>query len=92
MNVFPSQIEELLLRDARLAAHYQIRLTRARNLDEMSVIVEPSASDASGSEPARLLRERIKVLVGISVEIEVVAAGTLERSQGKAKHVLDLRV
>ena len=92
VNVFPSQIEELLLRDARLAPHYQIRLTRARNLDEMSVIVEPSASDASGSEPARLLRERIKVLVGISVEIEVVAAGTLERSQGKAKHVLDLRV
>ena len=92
VNVFPSQIEELILRDARLAPHYQLRLKRVRNLDEMTVVVEPAVSDADGAEPARLLRERVKVLVGITVEIELAPVGTIARSQGKAKHVFDSRV
>ena len=92
VNVFPSQIEELILRDSRLAPHYQIRLARPRTLDEMTVVVESAHPGADGSEPARLLRDRIKVLIGISVEIELAAVGTIARSQGKAKHVFDSRV
>ena len=91
VNVFPSQIEELILRDARLAPHYQLRLTRSLNLDVLTVIVELAFADANGSEAAQVLRERIKVLIGISAEIEVASIGTIARSQGKAKHIIDSR-
>jgi phenylacetate-CoA ligase len=91
VNVFPTQIEELILRDGRLAPQYQLRLERSGNLDELTVVVELSAGDADGEACSKLLRERVKELVGVSASIEVVAAGTIPASQGKAKHVFDLR-
>jgi len=91
VNVFPTQIEELILRDPRLAADYRIRLTRDGNLDEITVIVAPAHESADAADCAKVLRERIKTFVGISAVIELVPPGTFEASQGKAKRVDDRR-
>jgi phenylacetate-CoA ligase len=91
VNVFPTQIEELVLLDARLAPHYQLRLTRAGNLDEMTVIVEAAGDASDAAASAQTLRGRIKERVGITVAVEVAPPGTLPPSQGKARHVFDLR-
>jgi len=93
VNVFPSQIEELILRDPSLAPHYQIVVERAGNLDEMTVSVEPAsgASDESNARAAASLRDRIKTFVGINVRIEVLPRGTIEPSAGKARRVFDRR-
>jgi phenylacetate-CoA ligase len=91
VNVFPTQIEELILRDPRLAPQYQLRLTRTGNLDEIAVIVELAAGTTEGAECANVLRGRIKTLVGISATVEIAPTGTIPPSEGKAKHVFDLR-
>jgi len=91
VNVFPTQIEELVLRDARFAPHYQLRLTREGNLDALAVIVELANDSADGPACAKLLKDRIKTMVGVSANIELAPAGTIEPSAGKAKHVFDLR-
>jgi phenylacetate-CoA ligase len=93
VNVFPSQIEELILSEPALAPHYQIVLERLGALDEMTVVVEPATgtdTDDAGDVPARL-RNRIKALVGVSAGVALVPAGTIEPSQGKAKRVVDHR-
>lgn len=93
VNVFPSQIEEQILRCKGLAPHYRIDLTRPERMDVVTVHVELKAgsldSDASAAE--RELRHHIKNVIGISVEIRVRAANSLERSSGKAVRVRDLR-
>lgn len=93
VNVFPTQIEELVLREAALAPSYRIELDRRGALDEMMVIVEPAAvADAARTQAAAVsLRERIKTFVGVSVRIEVAPPGTIEPSAGKAKRVIDRR-
>ena len=95
VNVFPSQIEELILKRPELAPHYQCVLTREGPMDNLKVVVETSAGMAQDSIEARaaakLLQHEIKVYIGSSVEIELRAEGGVERSQGKAKRVVDLR-
>ncbi|MDQ2859015.1 MAG: phenylacetate--CoA ligase [Candidatus Eremiobacteraeota bacterium] len=91
VNVFPTQIEELVLRDPRLAPHYQLRLTREGNLDALAVVVELASESADGPACMKLLKDRIKTLVGVTANIELAPAGTIEPSAGKAKHVFDLR-
>ncbi len=91
VNVFPTQIEELILRDARLAPQYQIKLTRAGALDSMTVIVEPASGANEAGDASTVLRERIKTLVGVTTTVELVTPGTIPQSQGKAKHVFDFR-
>jgi len=91
VNVFPTQIEELVLRDPRLAPDYRIRLERRGRLDEMTVVVAQAASGGDTADSAALLRERIKTHVGVSVRVEVAAPGFFEASQGKAKRVIDER-
>jgi phenylacetate-CoA ligase len=95
VNVFASQIEELLLKVPGLTPHYQLVLTRARQLDELAVEVECQGA-AAGDEAlrtrlARELAESIKTCIGISSEVRVCAPGTLARSSGKAQRVLDRR-
>jgi phenylacetate-CoA ligase len=90
VNVFPSQIEALILQDARLAPHYLLELRREGRLDSLTVRVEPRA-DGSAAETADALGHRIRTVLGIGVRVEIAAAGTIERSAGKAKRVLDLR-
>jgi len=93
VNVFPTQIEELMLRDASLAPHYQIHITRPKNLDEMTVLVERVASIGSvdGDAAGKRLAHNIKSLVGVSAEVKVLPPGGIERSLGKAKRVVDKR-
>jgi phenylacetate-CoA ligase len=93
VNVFPTQIEELMLRDAALAPHYQIEITRPGNLDEMTVIVErvPAAGSIDGEDAGKRLAHLIKSLIGVSADVKVLAPGGIERSLGKAKRIVDKR-
>jgi phenylacetate-CoA ligase len=97
VNVFPSNIEAVLAKEEKLAPHYLLELRRPGSLDELDVIVETRAALAgktSGAELAELERRAehsIKTFVGVTAKVRVVEPGTLERSQGKAKRVLDLR-
>jgi phenylacetate-CoA ligase len=94
INVFPTQIEELILRDQRLAPHYQLEVTRENHLDCLTVNVE-MREEAWDQDPAgaagKQLRHHIKSFIGISTTVNVVAPGTIERSVGKARRVIDKR-
>ena len=91
VNLFPTQIEELVLANPDLAGHYQIELTRPARLDEMTVRVEArpdaSATAAAGDALARIIKER----TGVTATIEVLPPGGIERSAGKARRVIDRR-
>jgi phenylacetate-CoA ligase len=93
VNVFPSQIEELILRCRGLAPHYEIEISRPQRLDKIKIFVEARPELASESYPSEgtQLAMRLKDIVGISADIRVVASGSLQRSTGKAKHVRDRR-
>jgi phenylacetate-CoA ligase len=93
VNVFPTQIEELILRDPMLAPHYQVEITRPRNLDEMTVLVErsPSAGGADADTAGARLAQRIKDLIGVTCAVRVTQAGGIERSLGKARRIVDKR-
>ncbi len=95
VNVFPTQIEELILKRAELAPHYQCILRRTGPMDDLVVLVETHHSVAPDSAAAQAaaaqLQYDIKVYIGTSVEIELRASGGVERSVGKAKRVVDER-
>ena len=95
VNVFPTQIEELILKQAALAPHYLCVLTREGPLDGLTVRVETrpgvAMDSAEAQAAAAALQHDIKTYVGSSAVIELKAEGGVERSQGKAKRVLDLR-
>src|SRR5690606_7820085 len=93
VNVFPTQIEELLLRCDKLAPHYQIELTREERLDVMLLMVESRegvAEAESGAEGARLA-DLIKNNIGVSTKVKVAKPGGAERSAGKARRIVDKR-
>ncbi len=95
VNVFPTQIEELILKRSELTPHYQCILTREGPLDELTVAVEtrhglaPDSVEASAA--AQTLAHEIKTYIGTSARIELRRSGGIERSLGKAKRVLDQR-
>jgi phenylacetate-CoA ligase len=93
VNVFPSQIEELILRCNGLAPHYEIEVTRPNRLDEISIVVEarPDLERHAHQAQASFLAAKLKDNIGISAEVRVAASGTLPRSAGKAAHVKDRR-
>jgi phenylacetate-CoA ligase len=93
VNVFPSQIEEMILRCAGLAPHYEIELTRPNRLDEMRILVETRAELSPEAQPREMesLAKKLKDHIGISADVRIVPCGSLARSAGKAKHVRDLR-
>jgi phenylacetate-CoA ligase len=94
VNVFPTQVEEQILRCGGLSAHYQIEVTREARLDEMRVVVEARddhTDEASRMAQGGLLARYIKDLVGVSAAVAVVEPGSIERSLGKAKRVVDKR-
>jgi phenylacetate-CoA ligase len=93
VNVFPSAIEAVLAKDAKLAPHYVLELRRPGSLDELDVVVETRAAlgDAERADTERRAEHQIKVFAGVTTKVRAVEPGTLERSQGKAKRVLDLR-
>lgn len=95
VNVFPTQIEELILKRAELSAHYQCILSREGPLDALCVAVETRpglAPDAAAAQAAaQALQHDIKTFIGTSARIELRAEGGVERSGGKARRVVDLR-
>jgi phenylacetate-CoA ligase len=95
VNVFPTQIEELICQRAELAPHYQCILTREGPLDCLTVAVEARQGLSHDSAQARAAAERlshdIKTYIGTSARIELRPEGGIERSLGKAKRVVDQR-
>ncbi|MCH1866554.1 phenylacetate--CoA ligase PaaK [Nocardioides sp. CFH 31398] len=94
VNLFPTQIEELILRDLpALSPHFQCRLSRPGTLDELTVVVErrDGVGPESAEDAGRTLRERIKAVIGVSVTVDVVGPGGVERSVGKMRRIVDER-
>ena len=95
VNVFPTQIEEIICKQKGLSPHYLIELTREGNLDHVALTVERGHDfDEHSTEDETLssLQQHIKSYIGISTKVTLSAVGTLERSLGKAKHVIDRRL
>ncbi|MBD0695524.1 phenylacetate--CoA ligase PaaK [Streptomyces sp. CBMA123] len=93
VNLFPTQIEEILLRTPGVAPHFQLRLTREGRLDRLAVRVEarPEAPAALREAARTEIVRAVKDGVGVTVTVEVVDPYTLERSVGKIKRVVDER-
>ncbi len=95
VNVFPTQIEELILKRTELAPHYQCLLSKDGPMDALTVAVEVRTGVALDSPVAQAaahqLAHDIKTYIGTSARIELRAEGGVERSAGKAKRVVDLR-
>ena len=96
VNVFPSQIEELILKQGDLSAHYVLEVSKDGPMDHLSVLVElnPGSSNSqseSNSRSASKLQHSIKSYIGITAEVRIVPLSSIERSIGKAKRVIDKR-
>jgi phenylacetate-CoA ligase len=95
VNVFPSQIEELIVGQSQLAPHYLLEVRRDGALDHLDVVVEldPQVANVAPArdEAARDLQRRIKSYIGVTASVTVCNPGTIERSVGKAKRVFDRR-
>jgi len=94
VNVFPTQIEELVLQHGQLAGQYQVVVTREAHLDEIEVRCEvlPAATDLNRDEAAAWLQQRIKTLIGVSARVTVGTPDSIERTLvGKARRVIDKR-
>jgi phenylacetate-CoA ligase len=93
VNIFPTQIEELILRTAALAPHFQCVLSRDGRLDALTVKVErragtnPEGAAAAGHDLATAIKNNI----GVSVRVEVIEPDGVERSMGKMRRIVDLR-
>ena len=94
VNVFPTQIEEQILKVKGLSPHYQIHLTRDGRMDEMEVVVEATLAavdQAQRSRAAAELAHLVKSLIGVTAKVTVADPAGVERSQGKARRVIDKR-
>jgi phenylacetate-CoA ligase len=94
VNLFPSQIEEQILKCDTLSPHFRLELTRHERMDAMTVVVEArphAAEEAQREMGAHEVARHVKSALGVTVGVRVVEPGAVERSQGKAKRVVDLR-
>lgn len=93
VNLFPTQIEEIVLGIEPLSTHFILELTRPTRMDHLTVKIEPrdNASDGDATAAIAVLVKRIKVQIGSSVEVVIVPKGSLPRSEGKLKRLYDLR-
>ncbi|GGI09479.1 phenylacetate--CoA ligase PaaK [Egicoccus halophilus] len=95
VNLFPSQVEELLLDVPGLAPHFECVLSRPERMDQLTVRVEARDGELTATDEreraAATLRERVKARIGVSVGVEVVDPAAITRSIGKARRVRDLR-
>lgn len=93
VNVYPSQIENLLLQVNVFAPHYLQEVNRAANLDTLTVYVEIAmgTSEAAGPAAATQLEKLIRSHIGIGVKVKTGTCGSITRSHGKARHVIDKR-
>ncbi|MEY9988919.1 phenylacetate-coenzyme A ligase PaaK-like adenylate-forming protein [Streptomyces sp. V4I8] len=93
INLFPTQIEEIVLRTPGVAPHFQLRLTREGRLDTLTVRAEarPDASPEVRESAAQAIAAAVKDGIGVSVAVEIVEPESLERSVGKIRRIEDLR-
>ena len=93
VNVFPTQIEEIIFKIDALSPHYHCEISRPDRMDILTVVVEENVgiSDGDRAQASKTLRERIKTLIGVSTTIKLGPPNSLERSAGKAKRIHDLR-
>jgi phenylacetate-CoA ligase len=93
VNIFPTQIEEIVLRTPGLSPHFQLLLTRRDRLDELTVLTEAAAGvDSAGrSAAAAAVVRAVAGTIGVNVSADVLDPGSLERSTGKLKRVIDKR-
>ena len=96
VNVFPTQVEDLILKQPELAPHYVLEITRPGAMDELAVHVEMAAALAQASQETRSaaaakLEHNIKGYIGVTVQVQLALPGGIERSIGKAKRVVDRR-
>ena len=93
VNLFPTQIEELVLQQGQLSGHYQLVVSREGHLDEVLVRceIQPAFAQADRAGVARELQHRIKTLIGVSCKVDVLEPNGIERSLGKARRVIDNR-
>ena len=93
VNLFPTQIEELILRTTELSPHFQCVLRREDRLDAMTVRVERrvESDPASAAHAGAALASRVKATIGVSLEVEVVEPDGIERSVGKMRRIVDER-
>ncbi|MGW2364097.1 phenylacetate--CoA ligase PaaK [Streptomyces sp. NPDC001667] len=94
VNLFPGQVEEIVLRTPGVAPHFQLRLTRGGRMDQLTVRAEARPGVAAGqrAEAAGEIARGVKEGIGVSAAVEIVDPGTLERSTGKLRRVVDERV
>lgn len=96
VNVFPSQIEEVLLKIPEIGPHYEIVVRREGYLDTLEILVEPTDSSAlenyaSLESLQNTIRARLRVTLQLDAKVRLVEPHTLKRFEGKGKHVTDLR-
>jgi phenylacetate-CoA ligase len=93
VNLFPTQIEELILTIPQLTPHFVCVLSRSGTLDEMTVRVEtrPEIHEESHRDLAALLKREVKNRIGVSIGVDLLKEGTLPRSQGKLARIIDQR-
>ncbi|MFF1292412.1 MULTISPECIES: phenylacetate--CoA ligase PaaK [unclassified Streptomyces] len=93
VNLFPTQIEEIVLRTPGVAPHFQLRLTREGRLDALTVRAEarPGATPEARQAAASAITAAVKDGIGVSVTVEIVEPESLERSVGKIRRIVDLR-
>ena len=93
VNLFPTQIEELLLGVPGLSPHFQLHLTRTGPMDEMAVHVErrPEVAGLAAAAAGAQLGARIKDRIGVSVSVMVMDPDSIERSAGKMRRIVDHR-
>ena len=94
VNLFPSQIEEIMLEDKRLSPHYYLEVRRPGRLDELTVVVEAktdAADDETRKAAGRAFARQIKARIGLTSAVTVKEPGSIERSLGKARRIVDLR-
>ncbi|MEU9790104.1 phenylacetate--CoA ligase PaaK [Streptomyces sparsogenes] len=93
VNLFPSQVEEIVLRTPGVAPHFQLLLTRRGRMDHMTVRAEarPGATPEARAAAERAIAQAVKDGAGLTVEVSVVEPESLERSVGKLRRVKDLR-
>ncbi len=94
VNIFPTQIEEIVLQTHEIAPHFQIQLSNDGPLDKMKVLVETlkeTNNEKLVTSIKQKVLQKVKDTIGVSIDIAVGLPGSVERSQGKAQRVIDLR-
>jgi phenylacetate-CoA ligase len=93
VNVYPSQFEDLILQIGLFAPHFLLEVERVSNLDALTLHVEGAAAidRGAGAAAAAQLAHLVKAYIGINVEVKISPCGSLTRSMGKARHVIDKR-